>query len=67
MAVLNENLRMAQDQQKRFFDQNRIEREFEVGDMVYLRLQPSDNPLSRNSGSRSYNPYFLGPSRSYAG
>ena len=35
---LKENLQHAQNQQKMYADKHRIERSFEVGDLVYLRL-----------------------------
>ena len=40
MQSLKENLQKAQNQQKQYVDQHRVERSFEVGDMVYLMLQP---------------------------
>ena len=40
LKVLKENLWTAQNQQKMYADKHRIERSFEVGDLVYLRLQP---------------------------
>jgi hypothetical protein len=35
-----ENLQAAQNQQKVYADRHRVERSFEVGDLVFLRLQP---------------------------
>ena len=40
LKVLKENLQAAQNQHKLYADRNRVERSFEVGDLVYLRLQP---------------------------
>ena len=40
LKVLKENLRTTQNQQKMYADKHRIEQIFEVGDLVYLRLQP---------------------------
>jgi hypothetical protein len=37
---------MAQNQQKMYADKHRVERSFKVGDLVYLRLQPSGLPES---------------------
>jgi hypothetical protein len=37
---LKENLVMAQNRMKQQADQHRSEREFEVGDWVFLRIQP---------------------------
>lgn len=39
LRLLRDNLKMAQDRQKKFYDQHRTKRSFEVGDMVYLRMQ----------------------------
>ena len=38
LRSLKENLQQAQNQQKMYADRRRIERSFEVGDLVYLRL-----------------------------
>ena len=35
-----DNLAIAQNQQKLYADRGRVERQFEVGDLVYLWLQP---------------------------
>jgi hypothetical protein len=40
MKVLKEQLNRAQDRMKRFADKKRSERTFNVGDWVYLKLQP---------------------------
>lgn len=40
IRLLKENLNQAQNWMKQAANKNRTEREFEVGDMVYLRLQP---------------------------
>lgn len=40
VKTLKENIAKAQNQQKQYADQKRTERSFEVGDMVYLMLQP---------------------------
>jgi mannose-6-phosphate isomerase class I len=40
MTKLRENLIQAQERMKIFADSKRTEREFMVGDMVYLKLQP---------------------------
>ena len=38
LKALKDNLVMAQNQQKTYADKHRVERNFEIGDMVYLRL-----------------------------
>ena len=40
LRALKDNMATAQNQQKRYADKGRIVRQFEVGDLVYLRLQP---------------------------
>ena len=40
LALARENLQAAQTRMKNFADKKRTEREFEVGDWVYLRLRP---------------------------
>jgi DNA-binding ferritin-like protein len=40
LQILKDNLTMAQNRMKQQEDQNRSERSFEVGDWVFLRLQP---------------------------
>lgn len=40
LSVLKENLQCAQNQQKIYANKKRVERHFEVGDLVFLRLQP---------------------------
>jgi len=58
LQVLKDNLTLAQNKMKQQADQHRIERSFDVGDWVFLRLQPykqmslkqanKDNKLSPN-------------------
>ena len=40
LSLVRENLQDAQTRMKHFADKNRTDREFEVGDWVYLRLRP---------------------------
>ncbi|XXG72481.1 hypothetical protein AAC387_Pa07g1567 [Persea americana] len=40
LSILKENLLVAHDRMKHLADRNRTDREFTVGDWVYLRLQP---------------------------
>jgi hypothetical protein len=40
LRELKDHLQKAQNQQKIYADKNRVEHSFEVGDLVYLRLQP---------------------------
>lgn len=38
--VIKDNLNRAQEKMKHYADKKRKEREFAVGDMVYLKMQP---------------------------
>jgi hypothetical protein len=40
LAKLKDNLTQAQARMKKYADQKRTERSFDIGDMVYLRMQP---------------------------
>ena len=40
LRALKDNMATAQNQQKLYADRGQMERQFEVGDLVYLRLQP---------------------------
>ena len=40
LKILKENLQATQNQQKLYADKHSVERSFEVGDLVYLWLQP---------------------------
>ncbi|PKI44707.1 hypothetical protein CRG98_034884 [Punica granatum] len=62
MGILKENLTKAQERMKIFADQRHIERTFEVGDWVFLKLQPyrqTTLSLGRNLKltTKYYGPY----------
>ena len=40
LQILKDNLNMAENRMKQQADQHRSERSFEIGDWVFLRLQP---------------------------
>jgi hypothetical protein len=44
-------------------DRHRIERSFEVGDLVFLRLQPYRQSSMKKSGAEKLKPRFYGPYR----
>ena len=44
-SLLKHNLNVAQERMKWFVDKKRVDRSFEVGDWVYLRLQPYKQSL----------------------
>jgi hypothetical protein len=61
LKVLKENLQNAQNQQKIYADRHRIERSFEIGDLVYLRLQPYRQSSLKATGKEKLKPRFYGP------
>jgi hypothetical protein len=63
LKVLKENLHMAQNRQKVNADRHRVERSFEVGDLVFLRLQPYRQSSLKKSGAEKLKPRFYGPYR----
>jgi hypothetical protein len=63
LRVLKENLQVAQNQQKMYADRHRVERNFEVGDLVFLRLQPYRQSSLKKSGTEKLKPRFYGPYR----
>ena len=46
-----------------YADRHRIERSFEVGDLVYLRLQPYKQSSLKKKGAEKLKPRFYGPYR----
>lgn len=61
MKTLKENLHQAQNQKKLYADKNHVERSFEEGDMVFLRLQPYKQSTIKLSGAEKLKPRFYGP------
>ena len=60
MKVLKDNLCHAQNQQKIYADQKWVERSFQIGDLVFLRLQPYKQSSLKNSGAEKLKPRFYG-------
>jgi hypothetical protein len=52
-----------QNQQKVQADKHRVDRTFEVGDLVYLRLQPYRQASIKRSRAEKRQPCFFGPYR----
>jgi hypothetical protein len=50
-----------QNQQKVYANKHRVERNFEVGDLVFLRLQPYKQSSLKKSGTTKMKPRFYGP------
>ena len=61
LKILRENIQAAQNQQKIYADRHRVERSFEVGDFVYLRLQPYRQSSLKKKGAEKLQPRFYGP------
>ena len=63
LRALKDNMATAQNQQKLYADRGRVERQFEVGDMVYLRLQPYQQSSLKQKGAKKLKHRFYGPYR----
>ena len=60
---MKENLQTTQNQQKLYADRHRFEQSFEVGDLVYLRLQPYRQSSLKKKGADKLKPRLYGPYR----
>ena len=63
MKALKDNITKAQNQQKQYADQKRTEQTFDVGDMIYLMLQPYRQSTFKKSGAEKLKPRYYGPFR----
>ena len=63
MKSLKENIQEAQNPQKLYLDQHRLERHFEVNNLVYLQLQHYRQSSLKRSCSKKLKPRFCGPFR----
>ena len=61
LQLLKDNLSTAQARMKQQADTRRSEREFSVGDWVYLRLQPYKQLSINTRASMKLSPHFYGP------
>ena len=62
LKLLKDNLVMAQNKMKQQEDQHRRERKFEVGDWVFLRLQPYKQMfLKKQNKDNKLSPKYYGP------
>jgi hypothetical protein len=63
LRELKDHLQREHNHQKVKADKHRVERNFEVGDLVYLRLQPYRKDSIKGSGAEKLQPRFFGPYR----
>ena len=62
LQLLKDNLTLVQNQMKQQADLHRSERSFEVGDWVFLRLQPyKQMPLKKSKKDNKLSPKYYGP------
>jgi hypothetical protein len=62
LQILKDNLTMPQNHMKQQADQHRSERSFEVGDQVFLRLQPyKQMSLKKAKKDNKLSPRYYGP------
>ena len=62
LQLLKDNLTMAHNRMKQQADQHRSERSFEVGDWVFLRLQPyKQMSLKKSKKDNKLSPKYYGP------
>jgi hypothetical protein len=61
LRAVKENLQATQNQQKIYADRQRVECSFEVGDLVFLRLQPYRQSSLKRSGAEKLKLRFYGP------
>ena len=60
IKVIRDRLNIAQDRQKSYADNHRRDLEFEVGDMVFLRISPWKGVL-RFGKRGKLSPWYVGP------
>lgn len=61
LALMCKNLHKAQNCMKKYADLNISEREFKVGDLVYLRLQPYRQLSMKQRHKMKLSPHYYGP------
>jgi Chromo (CHRromatin Organisation MOdifier) domain len=62
LKVLKQHLTKAQERMKRYADRKRTERKFQLGDWVYLKLQPYRQvSIQGKTGTHKLKPKYYGP------
>ena len=59
LRFLKDNLQRVQNQQKMYTDRHQIKRSFEVGDLVYVKLQPYLQSSLKEKGKEKLKPRFM--------
>ena len=60
LAKIRQNLKAAQDRQKSYVDKHRVNKEFSVGDHVYLKVREKKSSLKLGSCAK-LSPRYCGP------
>ena len=63
LKVLKDNLEVAQNQQKQYANQHRVERNLKVNDLVYLSLNHYKKTTINGKGSEKLKPRLYGPNK----
>ena len=61
LSLLKHNLTAAQERMKWYADKKRVDWSFDVGDWVYLRLQPYKQAFMHHQKLGKLAPWFYGP------
>ena len=61
LQILKDNLVKAQERMRKLSDKHTTEREFIIGDMVYLMLQPYTQISAGGRRPQKISPLFFGP------
>lgn len=60
IGILQHNLKKAQHRMKTMVDKHRIDRQHNIGDMVYVKLQPY-RQVTMHQDNQKLQPKYLGP------
>jgi hypothetical protein len=60
MKTIRQRIKEAQDRQKSYVDVHRVDRSYEVGDRVFLRVKPHKSLIKFGKGAK-LSPRFVGP------
>jgi hypothetical protein len=60
MQSIIQRIKEAQDRQKSYADAHRVDRSYEVGDRVFLRVKPHKSSIKFGKGAK-LSPRFVGP------